>query len=275
MGDFAYLSLDVLKANSGEAVTNDDATYRRVLEGVSEEIDNEMRRHFRSILETREYTAKRSDRLHLSHDLVSLTSLKTDEDEDWDYDNTWVATDYWLMPTNAPDDEDPYTKIETRTNGSFTFPAQVNGVQVVGIWAYWQRLARAASLLNEGAGLTAAATTVNVDAGTDFDVLETILIDSEQMYITAISTNALTVIRGVYGTTAAIHADDSVIDIYRYPGPIGEAVAIQAGRLFKRGEAPFGVTGSAGMGQLKVIPELDPDVKLLLRRYKRHLRGAI
>jgi hypothetical protein len=42
-------------------------------------------------------------------------------------------------------------------------------------------------------------------------------------------------------------------------------------RLYKRKDAPFGVVGStsAEMGQLMVIPKLDPDVKFLLDAYKK------
>ena len=48
------------------------------------------------------------------------------------------------------------------------------------------------------------------------------------------------------------------------PDEVKEACMIQSIRLFKRKDAPFGVTGSAEMGQLMILPSLDPDVKLLL-----------
>ena len=50
-----------------------------------------------------------------------------------------------------------------------------------------------------------------------------------------------------------------------------EACILQALRLFKRKDAPFGVTGSAEMGQQMVqIPELDPDVKKMLAPLRRN-----
>ncbi len=50
-----------------------------------------------------------------------------------------------------------------------------------------------------------------------------------------------------------------------------EACVLQALRLFKRKEAPFGVTGNAQMGQQLVqIPELDPDVKKMLVPLRRN-----
>jgi hypothetical protein len=52
------------------------------------------------------------------------------------------------------------------------------------------------------------------------------------------------------------------------PAAVRQATLIQATRLFKRKDAPFGVIGSAEMGQIQVVPTLDPDIKLLLAGYK-------
>lgn len=54
------------------------------------------------------------------------------------------------------------------------------------------------------------------------------------------------------------------------PAPIVRACILQTQRLYKRKDAPFGVVGStsAEMGQLMVIPKLDPDVKLMLSAYR-------
>ena len=53
------------------------------------------------------------------------------------------------------------------------------------------------------------------------------------------------------------------------PPVVKEACLLQCVRLFMRKDAPFGVTGSAEMGHLSVIPKLDPDVKLLLDPFKK------
>lgn len=59
------------------------------------------------------------------------------------------------------------------------------------------------------------------------------------------------------------------------PKPVKEACLLQAERLAKRKDAPFGVVGSTDMGQMQVIPKLDPDVKLLLEPYRRLWVGAV
>lgn len=53
------------------------------------------------------------------------------------------------------------------------------------------------------------------------------------------------------------------------PAPIREATLLQATRLYKRTDAPFGVTGSAEHGQLQTISRVDPDVAELIAPYKR------
>lgn len=60
-----------------------------------------------------------------------------------------------------------------------------------------------------GAITDANATSIVVDDGTDFEVGQNILIGSEEMTITNISTHTLTVIRGVKGTTKATHSNNA------------------------------------------------------------------
>jgi hypothetical protein len=52
------------------------------------------------------------------------------------------------------------------------------------------------------------------------------------------------------------------------PTDVKEACLIQAARLFKRKDAPFGVAGSAEAGQM-MLPALDPDVRAMLRKFRR------
>ena len=51
------------------------------------------------------------------------------------------------------------------------------------------------------------------------------------------------------------------------PPPVKEACLIQAYRIFKRKDAPFGISGSAEMGMMR-IGRLDPDVLWLLDPYR-------
>ena len=54
------------------------------------------------------------------------------------------------------------------------------------------------------------------------------------------------------------------------PAPVRHATLIQASRLWKRKDAPFGVAGSVEFGsEMRLLAKLDPDVESLLRPYRR------
>ena len=66
-----------------------------------------------------------------------------------------------------------------------------------------------ANLLAEA--LNNSETGINIDDGSVFSVNDTIRIDNEEMLITSISSNTLTVTRGQNGTNAATHSDNASI----------------------------------------------------------------
>jgi len=192
-----YTSLDILKSRLGIAVTDtdDDTTLEAVITAVSRWIDRYCGRRFYTTTsdEARYYTAVQSDCL-LTDDIVSVTSIATDEDGDQVYETNWAATDYELEPPNAALDGEPYTTIRVSPNGNYSFPTGVlRGVKVVGKFGY------AASA----------------------------------------------------------------------PAPVQEACIIQCSRIYRRKDAPFGVTGDPEFGQTAVIMRLDWDVKYLLETYRR------
>jgi hypothetical protein len=54
------------------------------------------------------------------------------------------------------------------------------------------------------------------------------------------------------------------------PSAVKNATLLQASRLLKRRDAPFGVAGSVEFGsELRLLAKIDPDVKVLLRPYYR------
>lgn len=55
------------------------------------------------------------------------------------------------------------------------------------------------------------------------------------------------------------------------PAPVQQATLIQASRLWKRKDAPFGVAGSPDLGsEMRLLAKLDPDVESLLRPYRHN-----
>ena len=58
------------------------------------------------------------------------------------------------------------------------------------------------------------------------------------------------------------------------PATIKEATLLQASRLLKRRDAPFGVAGSPELGsEIRLLAKVDPDVAVMVHRYVR--RGGV
>lgn len=97
--------------------------------------------------------------------------------------------------------------------------------------------------VNEGAVFAAGDTTLTVTTGGTFAVNDTIYIEKEQLTVTAIAVNDLTVTRGVNGTTDAAHADLSAVYdvISRLTTDVGVNTSFKVELIPAEG-APFTVT---------------------------------
>ena len=128
-----YATLAELKERLGVGDTADDAPLEAVITAVSRLIDEETGRHFYATgSETRYYTAGDHDILFLPDDVLTLTSLATDDDGDRVYETTWASTDYDLEPYNTT----PKTMIQLAPNGTRTFPTIRRGVAIVGTFGF-------------------------------------------------------------------------------------------------------------------------------------------
>jgi hypothetical protein len=66
-------------------------------------------------------------------------------------------------------------------------------------------------LMNNSGTINSSATSLVVDDGSGIVAGDVIEIESEQMLVTAVSTNTLTIVRGHAGTTAASHVDSQAV----------------------------------------------------------------
>lgn len=245
-----YCDLTKLKAALIITDTADDALLLRALEAASRWIEGEVDRYFYTVTETRYYTAKRGSYL-IVDDLLSVTTLKTDDDGDRTYENTWAATDYDLEPYQGF----PKTKISITPTGDYTFPTVTKGIEIAGIWGYGSGTTATpyeTSNTTTNEALDASETGVDVADGTKIAVGQNILVESEQMYVQSISTNTLTVIRGVNGTTAATHDTGKTVYIYQYPDQVREACILRASALWREKDAPGGMIGVGMLGETPI-----------------------
>ena len=268
----SYCGLNTFKARLGITGASDDAQLHALLRAASQAVDNYCDRDFQARTETR-YFDGMGDQLPIE-DLLSVTTFKLDLNNDGVYEITMAATDYVLYPYSGRKIF-PKTEARIASQGNYRRFADgvTKGVEIAGLWGYGTGItatpyATSGGTTNEG--LDATETGVDVSSGALFEVGQTVLVESEQMYITAISANTLTVRRGENGTTAATHDTAKTIYIYEYPEEVREAVFIQAGKLWKRRETTFSqVTAIPELGGFEVNRGLDADVKFLLSDIKK------
>jgi len=225
-----YASIGDLKGILGVTSTTDDTVMRKILEASSRAIDNYCNRVFVTQTATKYFNGAN---ILWIPDLLSVTTLKTDEDGDGTYENTYqVATepiDYYLYGVGLEDTLNTFPKIriETSSNGDYSGFATGcrKGVQIAGVWGYGDGISAtpyiADTTITED--LTAGESAIDVTAVTNLSAGQLILIGSEQYYIYSIATTTLTVEPGVNGTTQAIHSSGATIYIYQYPSDIRQA----------------------------------------------------
>lgn len=244
-----YASLDYAKAAMELNDTVDDARIVSLLEYASRRIDGDTGRHFYGVQAAKLFTPRAHDSI-IVPDLISVATLKTD-DGYRTYSTTWAETDYDLDPANSW----PKWRISTAPSGANSFLSVSRGVQITGLWGYADSetpytASGATATVNDAVG-----STITVSAATAFSVGQTILVESEQMYITAVGAS-LSVERGVNGTAAAAHAAKAA-NIWRYPDQIREACRILAARV--NAMPTLGVVGSSDLGTVESVARFDPE----------------
>ena len=266
----SYGNLTTLKTQLGITGTGEDTSLLQSLETASRSIDTYCKRHFYSKSETKQFRGS-GNRLLLNADLLSITTLTTLKD-DRSTDKTWASTDYELFPLG--DTVYPKEWIELADNtsaGSFASGIK-KGVQIAGIFGYGDGTSStpylSATTTNDGS-FSSSDTTFTATAGANLNIGETILIDSEQMYITGISANTITIQRAMNGTSGASHSTGATVYVYQYPQEVVNACYLQAGRVSKRWHTAYASSlGTPEMSPFDVSTALDGDVQRLLNPYR-------
>lgn len=213
-----------------------------MIETASRDVDTFCRRFF--FAETKTLTFDGNGRSELIvPDLLVVASIKLDEDVDHVYETTLAETDFYLM---RPDHERPYdafpkTKIVLDTrNGVFSsFQASVKLLLIDAEWGYGNDTEDTGETVQDDVEQGDSQSTLLVGDGASFSVGQTLLLGTEQEYVTGVAGDTLSVARGVNGTVAATHANGLQINRYVYPPLVRDATHIQAIRLWKRKEVGF------------------------------------
>ena len=119
-----YVELEQFKSTADLKETQFlDGDIQLALQAAARAVDEICARRFwadANANQARYYTPHRIDHCYID-DLVTLTSIKTDEGDDGTFENTWTTADYVLEPANAAADSKPYTAIRARSSGDFIF----------------------------------------------------------------------------------------------------------------------------------------------------------
>ena len=291
-----YASVDDLRdylagTSYSSGWTSDTATLRRVLEAQSRRIDQHCSGGtFGPRTETREYdigtgSLINSPQFQTVHGgtytlnsssgyvsvipldawLISPTTVTSYKDTARTESETLTegtGNDFYLMPYN----ETPKTTLKLNIDTEKAFYSGQRTLTVLGQWGYTNSKVEITDL--NGAVSSTTATTVAVTSATGLGIAETILVESEQMYITGISTNNLTVERGVNGTTAATHSDEDSVYSYEYPSPVVQACLDMTKVVYR--DRDMGVTqtiGGGGNATTRAGGEIE-DILLTLDSYR-------
>ena len=221
-------------------------------------------------------------RVIMEDDIYSITSMDVDTDGDGVYESNFILdTSGAIQPDvfTYPKPKIAYwpkTRIEANPWGRYGhFGSGIRAaIKITGIFGFGNDWPMPAYLPVDGltAGINAATLTIPVTSGAAYSKATTARIDSEQMYILDINSNALTVeARGINGTTAASHAQGAVVNVYQFPKAVEHAVTIYAMRCWKRKDSMYqNIVVNAELGTVDVWKGDDPDWISAVKLYKRH-----
>ena len=178
--------------------------------------------------------------------LVSTTTVTAYDDTDRGTSTTLTegyANDFFLMPYNVS----PKTVFKLNEDTSNTLDAGQQTLSILGSWGY---TADTLSITTGDAVGSTTTTSVSVTSASSLGPAQTVLVDSEQMYITGISGNTLTVERGVNGTTAATHSGGATVYVYDYPALVVQACLDGAKLTFRNRD--LGLSTTIGTGEQSI-----------------------
>jgi hypothetical protein len=263
-----YLSLT-------SAQTDDDGLLLTLLGAAARLIDAYTGRRFYPVRQAHPFTYDDPALLLLHDDLLTLHSLTNGDG------SALSSAVYHLHPSAVSVKS---SIVLDRTQAVFTHDGDpVDAISVDGTWGYhpdWSNAWASSGDSVQDNPLTSSATLITVtdaDApestgyGQRFAVGQLLRLESEYVHVLAVNTtqNKLTVARGVNGTTAASHAQDTAIDIYRPPEDMRQVCLRVATWLYKQQDAGFSLAAGSLRGQMIVPAALPEDVQQVLAPYMR------
>ncbi len=258
----------------GDGSTNDSLALA-FLESVSRRVDEWCRRErsgFGPRLGTNRYDASGGTTLDFGDDLLSTTTATLLASTASATTSTIAAdTDYFLVNQRGDYEPGPFRRAILHGQGTTTaFPSGFRVVEWAGTWGHRDETRTLTVTTSEA--LDDSETTIDVSALTGISPGMTLLLESEQVYVTDSTdstTDSIEVVRGVNGTTAASHLTGLAISRYVYDARVVDVTLRLWLRRWRARDA--GADGVDGGGQVGImVPRESEDT--ILRRGVGHLR---
>ncbi len=220
-----------------------------ILESVSRRIDYVCHRSsfgsgFGPRIGTNKYDGDGGSDILLRDDLLTVTTLGAATQFGGTPTTLVVDIDYLLLNADGYTGP-PWRKVRRQTAGApLTFGFGPRLVSVLGVWGYQDVTVPSTTTMASGFAASTTGTTFTTSATPTIQPGHTLLVGTEQMYVRSVVTTTATVVRGVNGTTAAVHPDGSALAVYQYPGGVHDVALRLFMRRWKSRDA--GADGTSG-----------------------------
>jgi hypothetical protein len=174
-----------------------------------------------------------------------------------------VDTDYYLANPDGYTGP-PWRKIIIHRFGSVVqYGYGYRVAQITGTWGQSNVTVPNATTVASGLSVGTTATSFTTSATPTISPGHTLLVGTEQLYLSGLTTTAATVVRGANGTTAATHADSSSIAVYQYDSRVHDVCLRLFQRRWKARDA--GADGTSGGLDVPAQQTLEGE-KLIIER---------
>lgn len=269
-----YATLESVRARIDVEEASDDGVILEHIEEASRALDDACgSRKFYPRLATLNFNYLDPFCLVLDQDLLSITTLTTSNDGGSGTEVT--SSQYWLQ-CGESNNIQPYDRvvINRSTTAEFDYvTTPYKSQQVLGVWGFHDDYSNAhrdsGDTVQNTTQITAGGTSLTVSKGANFETGQTLLIESEWLYVSRIAGDSLTVERGLNGSTAATHANGTAISIYEPMRDVTKVARRFAMWLYKQNESPFEFEISTGDNSFIIPRDAPPEVHRFVKRYRR------
>jgi hypothetical protein len=232
-----YATREAVKRAVRSNGSENDEAVDRLIESASRDVDNMTHRWFIPRTQTRLFkwpgTYGLGDILWMDADLISVTTLKTKAQDS--SPTTISSSDYFLEPVNnAP----PYNRIEIDISSSASFESGDTSQRSISVEGSWGFSADTVSVGTVASGLDSDATvttmvTSNGSLTSGVNVGDTLLIESEQVFVTEKTSAALASIL-LNGAITADKSENLTVDGGTHGINNGEIIQVDSEQMLVR-----------------------------------------